>query len=120
VHGEDLLVDDSGDGKTVEAVGESFPQLDVVATLALVVETVDTIDRGALVVTTQHEKVLGILDLVRQEEADSLEGLLATIDVVAEEQIVCLWWESTVLEKSEQIVILTVDIAADLKWPNVR
>jgi len=31
---EDLLVDDGGDGQTVEAVGERLPQLDVVPTLA--------------------------------------------------------------------------------------
>lgn len=35
---EDLLVDDGGNRQTVEAVGERFPQLDVVASLALVVE----------------------------------------------------------------------------------
>jgi hypothetical protein len=44
VHGEDLLVDDGGDGQTVEAVGERLPQLDVVAALALVIEAVYTID----------------------------------------------------------------------------
>lgn len=34
VHCEDLLVDDSRNGETVEAVGKSLPELDVVATLA--------------------------------------------------------------------------------------
>lgn len=44
VHGEDLLVDDSGNWQAVEAVGECLPQLDVVSPLALVVETVNTVD----------------------------------------------------------------------------
>lgn len=83
MHGEDLLVDDGGNGQAVEAVGESLPQLDVVSSFALVVEAVDTVDRGALVVATENEEVLGVLDLVRKQKAYRLERLLATVDVVA-------------------------------------
>jgi hypothetical protein len=36
VHGEDLLVDDGSNRETVEAVGEGFPQLDVVSPFACV------------------------------------------------------------------------------------
>lgn len=52
VHGEDLLVDDGGNREAVEAVGKSLPKFDVVSALALIVETVDTVDRGTLVVST--------------------------------------------------------------------
>jgi hypothetical protein len=72
VHREDLLVDDGSDGQAVEAVGECLPQLDVVSSLALVVEAVDTVDRGALVVTAEDEEVLRVLDLVCEEQADGL------------------------------------------------
>jgi hypothetical protein len=82
VHGEDLLVDDGGDGQAVEAVSERLPQLDVVSPFALVVETVDAVDRGALVVATEDEEVLRVLDLVREQEAYGLEGLLAAVDIV--------------------------------------
>lgn len=34
-------------------------------------------------VATENEEVLGILDLVGEEQADGLEGLLASVDVVA-------------------------------------
>lgn len=73
VHGEDLLIDDGGNGQAVEAVGKRLPQLDVVTTLALIVEAIDTVDGGALVVTPQDEEVLGILDLVGKEQADGFE-----------------------------------------------
>ena len=73
VHGKNLLVDNSGDGKTIEAVGEGLPQLDVVATLALVVEAVDAVDGSALVVTPQDEEVLRVLDLVCEEKANGLQ-----------------------------------------------
>lgn len=114
MHGEDLLVDDSGDGKTVETVGEGLPQLNVVTALALVVEAVDSVDGGTLVVATEDEEVLGVLDLVGQEQANGLEGLLTSVDVVTEEKVVGLWREAAVFEETEQIVVLTVDVTADL------
>jgi len=46
---------------------------------------VNAVDRGALVVATQHEKILGILDLVGKEEADALKTLGSAIYIVAEE-----------------------------------
>ena len=73
VHGEDLLVNDGGNRQAVEAVGESLPQLDVVSSLALVVEAIDTVDGGAFVVATEDEEVLGVPDLVGEEQADGLE-----------------------------------------------
>lgn len=98
MHGENLLVNDGGNGQAVEAVGEGLPQLDVVSALAFIVEAVDAVDRRALVVTAQDEEVLRVLYLVGEQQADGLERLLATIDVVAEEEVVGLWGESAVLE----------------------
>jgi hypothetical protein len=114
VHGENLLVDDSGDRKAVEAVGKGLPQLDVVATLALVVEAIDTVDRGALVVTSEDEEVFGVLDLVGKEQANGLKRLLTSVDIVTEEEVVGLRREATILEESEEVVVLSVDITADL------
>lgn len=53
VAAKDLFVNDGSHRKAVEAVGERLPQLDVVAALALIVETIDAVDAGALVVATQ-------------------------------------------------------------------
>ncbi len=50
---EDLLFDDGGDGQTVEAVGEGLPHLDVVASLAFVVESVNSVDAGAFVIASK-------------------------------------------------------------------
>jgi len=83
VHGEDLLVDDGGNGQAVEAVGKGLPQLDVVSSFALIVEAVDAVDGGALVVAAENEEVLGVLDLVCKQKAYRLERLFATVDVVA-------------------------------------
>jgi hypothetical protein len=110
VHAEDFLVDESSDGETIETVSESLPQLDVIATLALIVKSVNTINGCALVVATEEEEVLRVLDLVGQEEAHGLEGLLATINVITQEEIVGIGRETAIFEKSEQIVVLPVHI----------
>ena len=52
MHGKDLLVDDCGDWQAVEAIRKSLPQLDVVASLAFIIEAIDTVDGGALVIAT--------------------------------------------------------------------
>ena len=44
--------------------------------LTLVVEAVDPVDGCALVVAAQQEEVLRILDLVGQQQANRLQGLL--------------------------------------------
>eukprot|EP00967_Tisochrysis_lutea_P041625 scaffold50029_cov21-Tisochrysis_lutea.AAC.1 len=59
----DLLVNERGHGKAVEAVRERPPQPDVVPPLALVVEAVDAVDGGALVVAPQKEEVFWVLNL---------------------------------------------------------
>lgn len=64
MHSENLLVDDGSDRQAVEAVGKGLPQLNVVPPLALIVEPIDAVDRGAFVVTAQDEEVLRVFDLV--------------------------------------------------------
>lgn len=85
---KDLLVDDGRDGQTVETVRERLPQLDVVTTFALVIESVDPVNTGTFMIAAEEEEVLWVLDLVRQEEADGLEALLASVDVIAQEEII--------------------------------
>ena len=65
-------------------------------------------------VPTEDEKVLWIPDLVCQQQADCLERLLASVYVVSKEEIVRLWRESTVLEEAKQVIVLAMDVAADL------
>lgn len=64
MHGEDLFVDDGCDGKTVETICESLPQLDVVPSLALIVEAIDAVDGCTFVVAAEDEEVFWVFDLV--------------------------------------------------------
>ena len=83
MHADDFVVNDGAAREAVEGVAEGLPKLDGEAAAAFVVEAVDAVDTGALVVAAEDEKVFGILDLVGEEETDYLEGLLATVDIVA-------------------------------------
>lgn len=40
---------------------------------------------------------------------------LTPVDVVAEKQVVGLWWKAAVLEESQEIRVLAVDVSADLQ-----
>lgn len=115
MHCEDLLINNCCDGQAVEAVSESLPELDVIASLALIVEAINTVNGCALVVTAKNEEVFGILDLIGKKQADGLQRLLASINVISKEEIICLRRETAVLEQTEKIIILAVDITTNLQ-----
>ena len=52
MHAEDLLVDQSSHGKAIKDVTEHAPESDRVAALTLIIETIDAIDLGALVIAS--------------------------------------------------------------------
>lgn len=98
VHAEYLFVNNGRNGETVETVGEGLPELNVVSALALVVESVDSVDGSALVVASQQEEVLGILNFVGEEKTHSLQTLLASVNVVSQEEVIGIRREPTVLK----------------------
>lgn len=65
-------------------------------------------------VTTEDEEVFWVLDLVCEQQTDGLQRLLSSIYVVAKEEVVRLRRETTVFEEPEKIIVLTVNIAANL------
>lgn len=66
MHSEDFLVNYGCNWQAIEAVGERLPQFDVIPPLTFIVESVDTVDRGTLMIPPKDKKVLGILDFVRK------------------------------------------------------
>ena len=100
MHGEDLLVDDGRDWQTVEAVCECFPQFNVVPSFAFVVEAIDAVDRSAFVIPTEDEKIFRVFDLVGKQQTDRFEGLLASVYVVTQKQVIRLGRETAVLKET--------------------
>lgn len=111
VHAEDLFVNYRADRQTVKHVGEDFPKFDRVPALALVVEAINSIDLRTLVVSSQQEEVLGVFDLIAEQESNGFYRLLAAVDVVAQEQVVCLRREPAVLENAQQVIVLAMHVA---------
>ncbi len=71
-------------------------------------------------VAAEDEEILWVLDLIREEKANGLQRLLASVDVISEEQIVGFRWESTILEQTEEIIVLTMDVTTNLEMSKAR
>jgi len=61
-------------------------------------------------VSSQQEEVFWVFDLVCQQQADGLEGLLPSVDIIPQEEIVALWWEASVFKQPQQVIVLPVNI----------
>ncbi len=67
-------------------------------------------------VAAQQEDALRVLDLQRKEQADGLDSLPSPVDVVSQEEVGRLWREAAVLEEAQHVVVLPMNISADLDW----
>lgn len=70
MHAEDFVRYECRYGQPVEANSESLPHLKVVFSLALVVESVNTVDGATLVITPQEEQAVRVFDFVGQKHAN--------------------------------------------------
>ena len=71
---------------------------------------------SALVVTAKDSDSVGVAHLECDEKSDSLDRVVATIDVVTHEEVVGVGRLTSNLEKLAQIVELTMDVTADRHW----
>ena len=113
VDAEDLPSYNRGNGQGVERIHKGLPNLDVAPSLTLVVEAVDACDVGTLVVPAQEEEVLGVADLVAEEQENCLQTLFAAVDVVTKEEEVAVGWEAAHLKHADQVGVLAVHVTDD-------
>lgn len=86
---EDAAFNDSGEGKVVEEGGEVLPHVGVtVFTEAFIVETIDLGDLFALVVASEDCDSLRVANFEANKERHCLNGVVATIDIIAHEKVV--------------------------------
>jgi hypothetical protein len=62
----------------------------------------------------QQKEILRIPDLIGQQQTYTLNGLLATIHIIAQKQIVGGWGQPPILKDPQQVAVLAVNVAADL------
>ena len=82
MHADDAVIDEGAHGEVFEALGERLPETKAVATLAHVVEAVDLVDVVGFVVSAQKEEIVWIFHFIGEEEADALDALLASVDII--------------------------------------
>lgn len=58
MHTENTIVDNSGYRQRVEACSKVTPGLHIVPSLTLVIKTIHSIDRLALVIAPKHKKII--------------------------------------------------------------
>jgi len=116
MHGKNLLIDDRGNGQIVKAISESFPQFDVVSAFAFIIEAVYPINTGTFMVATQDEEIFRVFYLIGKQQANCFERLFTSVYIVAKEEVICFWREAAIFKQSKEVIILTMDVAADLDW----
>lgn len=111
---ENLLFDDGRKRKIVEELSELLPDLGIsVLAQALIVEAVHLSDLATLVIAAQDGQSLREPDLEGDEQGDSLDRVVAAIDVVSHEEVVGLGRLAANLEQLQQVVELAVDVTAN-------
>jgi len=124
VKAEDLLVNQGGKGEIIEEISEVLPYVGVaVLSETFVIKTVDLRDPTGFVVATEDCDSLGVSNFESNEQGNSLDGVVSSINVIPHEKVVGIWIWTTDSEKLHQIVKLAVNITADcdraFHWLNV-
>lgn len=87
-----MVVDKGGEGEEVEQVGKESPYIGVpVFSETLIVESIHLGDLPRLMVASEDGDSVAIAQLHRYKQGNSFNGVVATVDVVAHEEVICVW-----------------------------
>lgn len=75
-----------------------WPELECAFQLTLIIEAVDAIDGGALVVSPEQEEVFWVFDLIGEQQADGFQRLLPSVHIIPKEQVVGFRREAAIFE----------------------
>ena len=108
-----LILDEGGEREKVKEGRKLCPDISrAVLSQALIVEAVDLGDLTALVVAAQNGYSVWEADLERDKVGDRLNAVVASVHVVAHEEVVCVGQLATNAEELHKVVELTVDVTA--------
>lgn len=116
MNAQELLIHDSGEGKSAERVHAGLVDLLGVLVLTLKLKSKVIGQMSALVVSAKKPQGIWVPDLQRPEVENTLNTEISSINVISKEQVSCLGWVATNFEELHQIVVLAVNISADSDW----
>lgn len=94
----------------------------VEAALTLLTQAQVAVDVAVFVVSSQHEDLLGVLELQSHQKANDLQALATLVNVVAQEQVVktidiaVLARGSPNVEEAHQVNVVAVDVTKNFDW----
>ena len=117
---ENVSLNDSGQWQVIEETCEVLPNIGItVLSEALVIETIHLGDLLALMVSSEDSDSAWVPNLKGDQKGDSLDWVVASINVISHEEIVIVWQLSSDLEEFLQIIELSMDVSANGDWgPN--
>lgn len=110
---QELLVHDCSQRQGAERLHAGLVHDLGVLVLALELEGEVVCQVTAFVVSSEQPQGLGVVDLQRPEVQDALDAEVATVDVVAQEEVSRLGRVAPDLEELHEIVVLAVHVTAD-------
>ena len=91
VHAQNFIVDEGGNWQHVESINEFFPKTNIISLLAFIVKAINFCDGFTLVVASEQEDTLRVLDFVGQKQTNGFNAVFTSVNVVAQEKIVREW-----------------------------
>jgi len=118
MHTQNLFINKRHNGHGIENIYKILPDLEVIASLTLItslltliVEAIDAIDAGTLMVAPEQKEVLRELDLIAKQEHHALNGVFSSVDIIPNEEIVTVSWPAPVFEHFQEVDILPMYIS---------
>ena len=111
---EDLIVDQRRQGQIIEQVREKLPNVGIpILSQTLVVEPINLGDLPRLVVTPEDGHSISVTEFQGDEQGDGLDRVVASVDVVAHEEVVGVGGVASDAEELGEVVELSMNITTD-------
>jgi len=114
---ENLRSNDCSQRKVVEQLSKLLPHFSIsILPQAFIIEPVNLSDLSALMVASKDGQSLWISHFQSDKESDSLNRVIASINVISHEQVISIRGLSSNLKKFAQVVELSMDVTTNSYW----
>ena len=113
MHAENSILNHGTNRQVVEDLSEGLPKSQGIDSFTLIIKPINSINRRTFMITSKQEEILRIFDFIAKQKDYSLETLLASVNIVSQEEIISGLWSSIQLEQLNQIIELSMNISKD-------